>query len=208
MELYKTLCMYTLCPSQMVGWQLFHQGLGLRDDVTAGWTVVNTRSDSSSVESALRDPVSSCCHWGRRGAGQESLAGRHSVAWSPVLRTECGQSLACPSGAHCLNWRHFLISLSCVLGASSTWLFPASFHHGSLAGRRVTDARGPLSTNSPRKARVAGEAGLTMGPVLAVLANARHALRSWRQNRKVSAEAIGQHCGSPHGTRRGWPCWG
>ena len=94
----------------------------------------------------------------------------------------------CPPGARCFGGHH-PHCLGCALGASGTRLLPAPAHHGSLAGRGVADAGGPLSTNGAGKAGVSGRPRLAVGPVLAVFAYARHALRSLRQMSKVSVDA-------------------
>lgn len=125
---------------------------------------IGGRSQGPSVQSLLSRT---------RGPGREGLGGRHSAArglfWDLLELPACSSliiSLTC---------------FSCVLGASRTGFFPAPCHHGSLAGRGVTDAGGPLSTNSTREAGISRRPGLALGPVSAVLAHAGHALRSWRR---------------------------
>lgn len=137
-----------------------------------------------------------------RGPGREGLGGRHSAAR--------GLFWDLPELPACSSLIFSLTSFSCVLGTSGTGFFPAPCHHGSLAGRGVTDAGGPLSTNSTREAGISRRPGLALGPVSAVLAHAGHALRSWSRSRKVSVDGgNGQpfHLPPHFGLRAYSPLW-
>lgn len=144
---------------------------GVRSQLGAA---VNTRRwhfHGSSMEDTVRVRVSS--------AAVDSVAGRpldNRTLLSPGL----------PLQSPPIGRRHLVTSVGCVLGASSPRLLPAPTHHGPLAGRGVADAGGPLSTDGARKPGVAGQPGLAVGPVAAVFADARHALWSCGQTKKVS----------------------